>query len=42
MASYREVCEELDRVLLEVMASLEELSSVRAQYNATVSEVCTN
>jgi len=35
------VCEELDRVLLELMSSLEELSVLRKRYGAAVSEVGT-
>ena len=33
------VCEELDRVLLELMSSLQELSALRMRYAATASEV---
>lgn len=35
------VCEEMDRVLLELMSSLEELSVLRKRYGAAVSEVGT-
>ena len=33
------VCEELDRVLLEMMSSLQELSTLRIRYAAAASEV---
>ena len=39
MRKLSEVCEELDKVLIEVMATLDELSSLRAKYSDAVSEV---
>ena len=40
MAMEREkVCEELDRVLLELMSSLQELSALRMRYASAASEV---
>ena len=35
------LCERLDRVLLEVMRTLQELSQLREQYSAAVREVST-
>ena len=39
MAQVTEVCEELDKVLLEFMSTLQELSQLREQYAAAVKEV---
>lgn len=38
-AKRRELCEELDRSLLEVMESLKQLSSLRNKYREDVKEV---
>lgn len=39
MSKLAEICEELDEVLIEVMATLDELSSLRAKYSEAISEV---
>ncbi len=39
MSRLTKVCEELDRVLIEVMSTLDELSTLRKKYSDTVSEV---
>ncbi len=36
-----EVCEDLDRTLLELMDRLKELSALRNKYRDVVKEVCT-
>ncbi len=39
MTRLTEVCEELDRVLFEVVVALDELAVLRAKYSTAVSEV---
>jgi len=39
MGEVQQVCEDLDRVLLELMASLQQLADRRKRYGAAVSEV---
>lgn len=41
MSEAREICEQLDKVLLELMGGLRELSSVRNKYGEVVKEVST-
>lgn len=41
MSEAREICEELDKTLLELMDSLKELSSIRNKYSEVVKEVST-
>lgn len=42
MGEVEQVCEELDRTLLELMDSLQQLAEARKKYNAAVSEVSVN
>ena len=37
----RQVCEELDKTLVELMGSMKDLSSLRNKYKETVKEVST-